>query len=75
MAKAQTQAIAGAREPHRCRRLREFGASKPGKIGEKFIDSYLGAGTLSSAARSADAKVMMARVKRRTPWAAVFCCG
>src|SRR6516165_6981122 len=28
MAKAQTQAIAGAREPHRCRRLREFGASK-----------------------------------------------
>src|SRR5438552_251347 len=27
-AKAQTQAIAGAREPHRCRRLRELGASK-----------------------------------------------
>src|SRR5258708_7195118 len=28
MAKAQTQAIAGAREPHRYRRLRKFGASK-----------------------------------------------
>src|SRR5260370_30421123 len=28
MAKAQTQAIASAREPHRCRRLREFGASR-----------------------------------------------
>src|SRR6266566_7878282 len=28
MAKARTRAIAGAREPHRCRRLREFSASK-----------------------------------------------
>jgi hypothetical protein len=28
----------------------------PGKIGEKFIGLYLGAGTLSSAVRSADAK-------------------
>jgi hypothetical protein len=41
-------------------------------IGEKFIGSCLGEGTLAPAVRSADAKVSRAKPKRRTPWAAVF---
>jgi len=41
-------------------------------IGEKFIGSYRGEGTLAPAVRSADAKVSRAKPKRRTPWAAVF---
>jgi hypothetical protein len=44
-------------------------------IGEKFSGSYLGEGTLAPAVRSADAKVSKAKLKRRTSWAAVFCCG
>jgi hypothetical protein len=50
-------------------------AMTPSRIGKKFVSSYPGEGTLPSAVRSADAKMSMAKLKRRKPWAAVFCYG